>query len=562
MNRRSSLGVAFVIGASLLTVAAIVPACSGGGGQSAFGDSGTTGSGSGVNYLGTGQGTGNSGTGVNTLMGGSGTGTGTSSGSETTTSVCPAGLQCNVSCTGGKTTTVTGKVYDPAMKDPLYNVAVFVPAVPLTQLPRGVPQGADACNCGALFPSGAVTATSTAVDGSFTLSNVPVGAKVPLVLQVGKWRKVVPITVTACEDNAQTDKTLALPSTVAAGDIENNMPDIAVSTGSADSLECLLARIGVSTSEYVPGSSTAGHVHVFSGGDTSGGGHNGGGGMVGRPEATPMAGAPASSDPTSGLWATKEQLLPYDVVLLSCEGGETYNANPSAFEQYLNAGGRAFASHFHYAWFSGPLSSAGTNTYTANPDWSNLASWSAAGGGGGGLFGGAAVPGVIDTTLNGSTKPFPKGLTLSTWLDENGALGGVSGVSATELPIYQPKYNALVSATNTPSQPWITADPSANQTSNTLYFSFDTPVGASTPPGGTSPAYCGRAVFSDLHVAGNPSTMDDASQPPPASCDMVNLSPQEKALEFMLFDLSSCVVPDTMVISQDAGLPPPPPMAK
>jgi hypothetical protein len=82
----------------------------------------------------------------------------------------------------------------------------------------------------------------------------------------------------------------------------------------------------------------------------------------------------------------------------------------------------------------------------------------------------------------------------------------------------------------------------------TMYLSFDTPVNAPFQPDGGPPAYCGRAVFSDLHVAGNPSTND--SSPPPNGCDDVDLSPQEKALEFMLFDLSSCVSSDTV--------PPPP----
>ncbi len=91
-----------------------------------------------------------------------------------------------------------------------------------------------------------------------------------------------------------------------------------------------------------------------------------------------------------------------------------------------------------------------------------------------------------------------------------------------------------------------------------MYFSFDTPVNAPIGDGG-SPEYCGRAVFSDLHVAGNPLTKDNAGKPPPSSCDQVDLSPQEKALEFMLFDLSSCVVPDTVAVPVDAGLPPPPP---
>ncbi len=489
-----------------------------------------------------------------TSSGGEGGTGGTASSSGGTGGQCPTGLMCNVRCPTGSTTTISGTVYDPAKKNPLYGITVYVPSGPLEALPSGLLPMPDACSCAALYKSGAVVSTTTDASGHFVLKDAPVGSNVQLVLQVGKWRHVVTIpTVSQCVDNPQQDKSLFLNGTVASGSMDS-LPEIAVSTGYADTLECLMKRIGIDDSEYVAGANTGGHIHVFSGGqpppvliatDQS---------NPGNQELTPMPNAPASS---TSLWDTEQHLSAYDILLLSCEGGETYNANPSVLEQYLNAGGRAFASHYHYEWFSGSLAS--NQNITAPSDWGpHLATWEDKT-----ALPNGPDPGTIVTQLTGGGS-FPKGQILASWLANVHALG--INAPTGEVSLFQPRYNAVVGASNPASQPWITTQPEADSgvtQTQTMYFSFDTPVGGIPADGGVS--YCGRSVFSDLHVSDDPSNMDtpngscdgidpngtggcaDAGppdQPPPAGCAMTDLAPQEKVLEFMLFDLASCVVPD------------------
>ena len=408
-------------------------------------------------------------------------------------------LQCQqLACENGATTSVSGTVYDPAGKNPLYNVAVFVP----NTKPQPFTNGASCDRCDTLYTGSPIAATLTDAAGRFKLDNVPVGADIPLVIQIGKWRRQLSVaSVAECRDNPQPDRTLRLPKNRMEGDI----PKIAISTGGADTLECLLRRVGLDATEYGPGATSEARVHIYKGehGDDD-------------PEAPNTA--PPGPASAAALWDRSEHLMAYDLLLLSCEGDETTNMNQQALHDYASAGGRVFASHFHYSWFN-------TGPYGDE----NLAKWTR------GSNGIDDISSTIVTTLpNG--QPFAKGQALAAWLANVGALENG------KLPIEDAKHNADVGADHTPSQPWIVADQDAEAPGATQYFSFNTPTDALVNTADTVGMYCGRVVFSDLHVGA--ASNDDKGRPVPTGCSNGALSPQEAALEFMLFDLSSCIIPD------------------
>ena len=233
-------------------------------------------------------------------------------------------------------------------------------------------------------------------------------------------------------------------------------------------------------------------------------------------------GSPASS---TALWTSGMAMQPYDIVILSCEGAEAANANAQALNDYANLGGRVFASHFHYSWFNqAPFAAYNLATWhTGTQDLGN-------------------INGLIQTTLSDGVTPFPKGMAMLQWLTN---LAALTNTTPPELPIQQSRHNADVTVANVPSTPWIVADQQVTAAPGaTQYFSWDMPI--PTPPDGA----CGRVVFSDLHIGAASGDYGQAAGAMnftpgivPSGCANNPLSPQEKALEFMLFDLSSCLTP-------------------
>jgi hypothetical protein len=187
---------------------------------------------------------------------------------------------------------------------------------------------------------------------------------------------------------------------------------------------------------------------------------------------------------------------------------------------YESIGGRVFASHWHRVWFApnAPAPVPMTGTWHDEPD----------------------PPGMVTATVN---TGFPKGQAMSEWLVNVGA-----STTPGLLDIQAARDN-ISAVTPMMATAWITLqNPNAMVTPDTVEFlSFNAPLNV------PDDKVCGRAVFNDLHVSAG-ATGDKPGNPFPSMCQPGDLSKQEKALEFMLFDLSSCVRNDN-----EPPLPPPPP---
>jgi hypothetical protein len=304
--------------------------------------------------------------------------------------------------------------------------------------------------------------------------------------------------VKACADNRVDDRQLLrLPR----NQREGNIPKIALATGGWDKLECLLRKIGVEDGEFTP-ESGGGRINLFRG--------QGAGGKPSTGAYAPSLNGGASFSDAPGWWNTPNSFNKYDMVVLSCEGlqferDKTQGARERLVE-YANAGGRVFASHWHNVWLEkGPS------------PWRQVASFR------GDL---ADLPSPFVSDIDTS---FPKGAALADWL-VNVQASSTKG----QLSIVDGQHT-VTGVNATTSRRWIHSAQVPSQPATAVqYFTFNAPVG--------SPANqeCGRVVFTDIHV----SALDMAGPPFPTGCVTQDLSPQEKALEFMLFDLSSCVQPD------------------
>ena len=405
---------------------------------------------------------------------------------QTCTGLC---LQ-QTSCPGSGTTSLSGTVYAPNGTDPLPNVLVYVPNGTVEAFSTGA-----SCVASVQPVTGSpLVSAVTATDGTFTLTNMPVGTNIPLVIQIGKWRRQVVIpTVTACTNTAVPAALSHLPTSHAQGDI----PKIAIVTGASDAIECVLQKVGIAQSEFTDPSGS-GRVNFYQGDGSS---------------SSTGAEIDSSTPTEATLEASQSAMNAYDAVMFGCQGGAYTESNTALgyLANFANAGGRVFATHYEYVWLN---TNAG---FQSTVDWA---------------VGGPDPTPDPGTGVINQNQSFPKGIQLASWLTDVGASSTPGEITISTLRNDQ-------TGAISPTASWMTDG------SDIMQFTFNTPVGVA------SDQQCGRVLFNEYHVEDTSGTTTKGMKFP-AECSTGAMTAQEKLLEYSLFDLMNALtsdVPPTATIS-------------
>jgi hypothetical protein len=471
---------------------------------------------------------------------------------------CTGLCQKQVVCDGGGTTTLSGIVraglqesagnvsWVPSgtVPDPVPGVLVYIPTTALTPFDSDPNNPKVECSqCGADVSGSPLVTAPTDYNGQFTLTNVPVSASasdpIPIVIQLGKWRRQYSFVIpNQCTGNT-LPQDLNLPSKSTEGDI----PLTAISTGSYDPIECVLLKMGVAQSEFTSYSTwnaetasgttpKVGRIHIYTG-TAPGGGSNANPGSTLLPleNENVLMGTGTTGSPTNGTY------MLYDQILLPCWGDAVTKtgAELSNLGYYGDHGGHFFATHYSYSWLDGNNNS----NLTSIAQWDPKADQNIIPPPNGVNFTGnvsSAVPVTVPATNPGM---FVK------WLNYVGALansnpaggGGATPPGNPTVTITAGRHD--VDKVLNQSVDWIDGtDPSpapGNTSQMLLHFTFDKPI--ATADAG-SPSQCGHGIYSDFHVV---SANQSNNTTFPNECDSNAMTSQERIIEYMIWDLASCV---------------------
>ena len=192
--------------------------------------------------------------------------------------------------------------------------------------------------CANGLPGDPIVTTVTDDKGNFSLEGVPSGADIPVVITIGKWRRQLKIaSVASCATQALAATDTRLPASRDGSDPDHHLgrptADRDLDWPGADSLECLVRRLGIADTEITSDAAAAannGKIHLFA--DTK----------AIRTAPTVSGVGPAASMPPSQVARALQRLADvvgqchwirescnnYDIVILSCEGAQHFETKP------------------------------------------------------------------------------------------------------------------------------------------------------------------------------------------------------------------------------------------
>ncbi len=446
------------------------------------------------------------------------------------------GAQCDVcdgipDCSGeAQETRLRGRVVTPGRDDEdagnqvgVPNASVFILSTSdpsfLPPIPTGLPDdGATSCRrCEdqtelmGPFLTGALTDAT----GHFEIEgDIPLGEEIVLVTMAGEFRRAQIIELP--EADACTDIDLAvevaegnptrLPRSMdEEGAVGINIPRIAVATGRIDAMECVLEKMGIAHSEFDNPDNPEARINLFRGRDGSEG--------MRIDNSTPA---------DTELYADMSQLESYDIFIADCQA-TTDDSLRAAYgdhiREYVNRGGRMFASHLTFTW----LHENGLEPYDpADPIATGL--------GPSADYHSSTIgspnegTGVLSV---GRERASPRLDQLVAWAEAEQI---TSAASDYEFTIRDPRSQAITLGEHAEEFAFCSSNNCENEPQQ---FSFDTPYGAPAAEA------CGRVAYSGFHVAAAGGRAYETTRFP-EGCEG-DLTDQEKLLLFMIFDLAACI---------------------
>jgi hypothetical protein len=397
----------------------------------------------------------------------------------------------------GQPTTLTGTVVAPNGHDPISNAFAYVPTSVGT-FPATV--SCELCNQPVDDASATVT---TGADGSFVLdiSNLAATAQIKLTVNKGRFRRATTIPIKACTSNVVPSGSTTLPGKAGTGD---DVPKIAVATGNKDQLDVVLAAMGL---DAMAGFDCyEGRIQPTSG--------------TLKTLTTPC-GKRGNLTSIEDLLGNETKLESYNLLFLSCVPGKFKSLTASQqttitsnLKTWTQKGGRLFVTDNSYDY----LAQAFPNDV--------------------GFAGGDTAIDAANVGVGNNSSPLSyagkiNDATLAAWMAQVGAIP--PGGSTLTLSGYMNKWSVVQSlpATTVDEVDATNAQAYSSATSTTAGPAMTYPQSIKFDVAGAGGA-CGRAIYTSYH------TLDSTT----ASVDpTVQLSPQERVLEYLMFEAGSCVGP-------------------